>query len=427
MNAPVSAAQKIQDSSFKTSGVLFSLFKWLPFPLLGVFCIILFFPVTNHLFVYSDNLLIFHTARMSYEDAGGSVKKDDTGWTADQPLPLVYLLQSAKNFWNGRPYGYHVLLLFLHTANVLLLFALFQLVLKTHGWKPAKKQGSGAGSQESGVGGQGRRARGSEIYIYPFLAPLIGAALFAAHPLQAGAVGWFSSIKELLAGFFILGAVALFMADTLRSKQSVTLTYAFSVMLFLIGAFTSAEAWLWFFVFFVQYRFACPGAVRPAERWGRFLKLAPYFIICILSFIIFYKKSAFSGPAGDLPDVPAAMMTAAIYLKQTLLPVGLPPVLHMMGSGGHWNALAVTGATRKHPALYLGVSPRGSLALYRTAQAHALVAGRDFVLPDDVKALAVPVLAHRLVLDPASANKMSSCDVITGLLESIPVPGAAGR
>jgi len=89
--------------------------------------------------------------------------------------------------------------------------------------------------------------------------------------------------------------------------------------------------------------------------------------------------------------------------------------------------VAITGATRKHPALYLGVSPRGSLALYRTAQAHALVAGRDFVLPDDVKALAVPVLAHRLVLDPASANKMSSCDVITGLLESIPVPGAAGR
>jgi MoxR-like ATPase len=89
--------------------------------------------------------------------------------------------------------------------------------------------------------------------------------------------------------------------------------------------------------------------------------------------------------------------------------------------------VAITGATRKHPALYLGVSPRGSLALYRTAQAHALVAGRDFVLPDDVKALAVPVLAHRLVLDPANAHKTSAGDIISELLDGVPVPGAMAR
>ena len=89
--------------------------------------------------------------------------------------------------------------------------------------------------------------------------------------------------------------------------------------------------------------------------------------------------------------------------------------------------VALAGATRKHPALYLGVSPRGSLALYRTAQAHALVAGRDYVLPDDVKALAVPVLAHRLVLEPAGANKTSPRDIINELLKSVPVPGAMAR
>jgi MoxR-like ATPase len=89
--------------------------------------------------------------------------------------------------------------------------------------------------------------------------------------------------------------------------------------------------------------------------------------------------------------------------------------------------VAIAGATRKHPALYLGVSPRGSLALYRTAQAHAILAGRDYVLPDDVKTLAVPVLAHRLVLDPSSAHKTSSRDIISDLLASIPVPGALGR
>ena len=89
--------------------------------------------------------------------------------------------------------------------------------------------------------------------------------------------------------------------------------------------------------------------------------------------------------------------------------------------------VAIAGATRKHPALYLGVSPRGSLALYRTAQAHALLAGRDYVLPDDVKALAVPVLAHRLVLDPANARKTGSRDIVSELLASIPVPGTIAR
>ncbi|WP_226846898.1 AAA family ATPase [Dehalogenimonas etheniformans] len=89
--------------------------------------------------------------------------------------------------------------------------------------------------------------------------------------------------------------------------------------------------------------------------------------------------------------------------------------------------VSISGATRKHPALYLGVSPRGSLALFRTAQAHALLSGRDYVLPDDVKALAVPVLAHRLVLDPSSAHKTGSREIISELITTIPVPGASGR
>jgi MoxR-like ATPase len=56
-------------------------------------------------------------------------------------------------------------------------------------------------------------------------------------------------------------------------------------------------------------------------------------------------------------------------------------------------------ATRDHPDLQLGASPRASVALYRAAQASAFLAGRDFVLPDDVAALVRPVLTHRLVLD----------------------------
>ncbi len=56
--------------------------------------------------------------------------------------------------------------------------------------------------------------------------------------------------------------------------------------------------------------------------------------------------------------------------------------------------------TREHSRLFLGISPRASLALLQAARARALLGGRAYVLPDDVKALAIPVLAHRLVLTP---------------------------
>jgi MoxR-like ATPase len=60
--------------------------------------------------------------------------------------------------------------------------------------------------------------------------------------------------------------------------------------------------------------------------------------------------------------------------------------------------MAIVEATRRSEALTLGVSPRGALALYRSAQALALVQGRDYCIPDDVKRLATPVLAHRVVI-----------------------------
>ncbi|MGD1118505.1 MAG: MoxR family ATPase [Dehalococcoidales bacterium] len=82
-------------------------------------------------------------------------------------------------------------------------------------------------------------------------------------------------------------------------------------------------------------------------------------------------------------------------------------------------------ATRRHPSIYLGASPRGSLALFRTAQARALLFGRDYVLPDDVKALAVPALAHRSLLSSAGQSQGTDSRVyIKEILETIPVPGA---
>jgi MoxR-like ATPase len=83
----------------------------------------------------------------------------------------------------------------------------------------------------------------------------------------------------------------------------------------------------------------------------------------------------------------------------------------------------IVGATRDDPRLRLGISPRGSLALYRTAQARARMEGRDFVEPEDVRALAASVLAHRVHLDTKSKySGLRPARVIAEVLEKVPVP-----
>jgi MoxR-like ATPase len=82
-------------------------------------------------------------------------------------------------------------------------------------------------------------------------------------------------------------------------------------------------------------------------------------------------------------------------------------------------------ATRQHEDVYLGASPRGSLALFRTSQGRAALQGRDHVLPDDIKALAVPTLAHRVIIGPAGRIKdVTAENVINDILRQQPVPGA---
>ena len=84
--------------------------------------------------------------------------------------------------------------------------------------------------------------------------------------------------------------------------------------------------------------------------------------------------------------------------------------------------------TRRHPDIYLGASPRGSLALYRTGQARAAMQGRDYVLPDDVKALATPTLAHRLIVSPSARLRDVTGETVTReILSTLPVPGARVR
>jgi MoxR-like ATPase len=82
-------------------------------------------------------------------------------------------------------------------------------------------------------------------------------------------------------------------------------------------------------------------------------------------------------------------------------------------------------ASREHDDVYLGGSPRASLALYRAAQARAALAGRDHVLPDDVKELAAPILAHRIIVGPAARIKDVDAEgIVVDILNRVPVPGA---
>ena len=80
--------------------------------------------------------------------------------------------------------------------------------------------------------------------------------------------------------------------------------------------------------------------------------------------------------------------------------------------------------TRQNNDVYLGASPRGSLGLFRTGQARAALNDRDFVLPDDIKALAVSVLAHRIIVSPAARlRELSPERIVNEILDNLPVPG----
>jgi len=86
-------------------------------------------------------------------------------------------------------------------------------------------------------------------------------------------------------------------------------------------------------------------------------------------------------------------------------------------------AVRVTRATREHGAVQLGVSPRGTLALYKTAQALAALRGRDYVIPDDIKDLAPSVLTHRIIIHPQTRLRGRTPEqVITEIVDSVPVP-----
>ena len=87
--------------------------------------------------------------------------------------------------------------------------------------------------------------------------------------------------------------------------------------------------------------------------------------------------------------------------------------------------VALVRATRTNPRLQVGASPRGSLALLKLSRARAALAGRDFVIPDDVKSVAVPALAHRLILRPELwVQRVRAEAIVEECLAAVPTPSA---
>jgi MoxR-like ATPase len=85
--------------------------------------------------------------------------------------------------------------------------------------------------------------------------------------------------------------------------------------------------------------------------------------------------------------------------------------------------VAIVAATRHDPQVQVGASPRGGLALVQLARGQALLSKRDYVVPDDIKQVAVPALAHRVTLRPELwVRQVSSDDVVAKLLSAVPTP-----
>jgi MoxR-like ATPase len=124
---------------------------------------------------------------------------------------------------------------------------------------------------------------------------------------------------------------------------------------------------------------------------------------------------------GSAAPSPAQVTDAAglLAMRESLEQVELDPDL--LGY-----IVALTAATRSHPQVTVGASPRGTLAVVQLARGHAALAARDYVIPEDVKAVAVPALAHRLVLRPEMwVRQVTGEDVTAEILASVPVPRSA--
>ena len=124
-------------------------------------------------------------------------------------------------------------------------------------------------------------------------------------------------------------------------------------------------------------------------------------------------------PIDDLQQVTTAEEVAE--LQQAVTTIYIDPLIKQY-------IVSLVGATREHESAYLGGSPRASLALMRSTQAYAMLEGRDFVQPDDVKLLAYPTMGHRVIVSPAArVRNIDSAEIVDECIERVPVPGVRAR
>jgi MoxR-like ATPase len=171
-----------------------------------------------------------------------------------------------------------------------------------------------------------------------------------------------------------------------------------------------------FMVFATQNPIEYEGTFQlPEAQLDRFLLRIQLGYPAIENEIDVLDRQQFVHPLVELETVVSA--EDVIAAQQAIQSVFISPEIKRY-------LVEITHRTREHPEVYLGASPRGSLALYRTSQAQAAVRGRDYVLPDDIKALAVPALAHRIILGPGARLKnQTAVNVVQAVLSDILVPG----
>jgi len=127
------------------------------------------------------------------------------------------------------------------------------------------------------------------------------------------------------------------------------------------------------------------------------------------------ERQQFQHPVNDLQQVVSA--EELLKAQEAIKSIYVAPAVKRY-------IVELTHQTRKHEEVYLGASPRGSLALFRTGQARAALDGRDFVLPDDIKALVKPALSHRVILGPAARLRdLSGDQILDEIISRVPVPG----
>lgn len=283
-----------------------------------VVCAALYYPSLTGGFVYTDRAMVFKPAGQSAADAysGGSAAGEGGGfeWAPQRPPGALLAYSLAKKALGDDFFGLHVFqVCWQALAVAMMFFAMF-------------KSGIGSGS-------------GGRL----FFLPAAGALLLAAHPVAAGAACWISALKDVIAAAFLLCSAGLYFGDSAREDQSVTVGYAASVLLFMMACMTDGRSVLWPVVYLVANRFSGGGSGLK-ERGGRALKLAPFFAVSIVGFFLFFRSGGygFPGSSGRF-DIAAALSSAGGYVKDTVFPAGLGPVLKQGGRGGGV-LMVVTGA-----------------------------------------------------------------------------------